>query len=174
MPTAERYCRYRRIRPAGDTSAGYSAAVPGPAMPATPATRRLRAHRTRAWNSTGVDAQQPHAAATRSSVRVVAFPIGAALSLSLRSLLVVLHSCCRVLFFLRSRQSPGPDGFVQRVGQHLQLTRHFRHALSFLQQRPRLLQDFSQPAPTPNSGAPWSRRTLSLRALDTLSRIASP
>jgi hypothetical protein len=43
------------------------------------------------WNSIGADASIPTAAATRSSVRVVAFPIGAWLSTWLRSLLVFIQ-----------------------------------------------------------------------------------
>src|SRR2546426_9747869 len=38
------------------------------------------------------------------------------------------------------RQPPRADRFVQRVGQYLQFTGHFRHTSSFFQQHPRPLQ----------------------------------
>src|SRR5664280_870090 len=79
------------------------------------------------------------AAATRSRERVAPLPIGAWLSVWLRSLLLVT-SVSAPAFFLRTSQTARADRLVQSVRQHVQFRRHFRHAPSRIEQVLRLLQ----------------------------------
>src|SRR2546425_593381 len=152
MPGAKRYCRFRRIRRAGDTSAGYSAAILAPAAPAMPATRRLAPH---------------------SSVRVVAFPIGAWLSTWLRSLLVgITFELSRSVFF--EGQAAAPHGSLCATCWPIP-SAHWPPPAHFV---PRPAASAPVPILRPlvlrrNSGAPWSHRTLWHRGPEILSRIAS-
>src|SRR2546422_9571260 len=143
MPGAKRYCRFRRIRRAGDTSAGYSAAILAPATPAMPATLRLAAHPTPfGIRSAPMPASPPPLRHVRAYVSL-RFASALGCRPGCARFWWGLHSNCRVLFFFRRWESTGPNRLVQRVGQYLQFTGYFRHTPSFFQQYPRPLQYFS-------------------------------
>jgi len=89
----------------------------------------------------GADPNAPIAAATRSNERVAALPIGAWLSIWLRSLLV-LTARPGDSFFLRP-QTPRAYGLVECVRQYFQVLGYVRYAASLVEQLLRSLQNFA-------------------------------
>src|SRR5712692_2218487 len=143
MPTAERCCRSRKIHPASDTSAGYSATILRPAAPAMPAIRRLGAHRTRFGIRLAPMPASPSPLRHVPAYASLRFPSALRCRPGCARFWWGLQWCCPILFFLMRGQPPRTDRFVQRVGQYLQFTGYFRHTSSFFQQHPRPLQYFS-------------------------------
>src|ERR1017187_6486644 len=87
-----------------------------------------------AQNSMGADSNSPTEAATRSSVRVAPRPINAALSTSLRSLLVGRASGLGGESFFNGGQPARANRLVQRIRRDPRGLRYLRHAAAFLQQ----------------------------------------
>ena len=78
-------------------------------------------------NSAGIGAS------TRSNVHVVPYSSGASLSIWLRSLLL-RTATVRIRFFLRQAQASGPNRFVNRVCQHVNLFRYLGNRSPLTQQ----------------------------------------
>src|SRR5207244_3183036 len=126
-----------------------------------------------ASNSIAADSSTPIAAATRSNVRVVAYPIGAWLSIWLRSLLLLTSTEVRSLFF-------EADADVLH-GSPCVMCWLTRSVVSPLPEHSALHPTTAALAPALHHSAPmrncvaaWAHRNLSLHNPDTLSCISPP